>query len=129
MSKTTKVQSAPAKAVDYLARIKGDANDFLSFSGDNDDNGLSMTQHRYYRWGDNCVVAIGEMNHRNQWNDEAFDAKCLTLEAALGASKADQADKLRAALNAIADLGSCASGKEPSHKLLQKAIDLATGAL
>jgi len=80
------------KSADHLVRINGDANDFLSFSGDEDDNGLSMTQHRYYRWGVNCVVAIGEMNRRNQWDDQAFDEKCATLEARLASVSSASAE-------------------------------------
>lgn len=37
--------------------------------------------------------------------------------------------ELVAALNKIADLGSCANGKTPAYKLFQQAIDIATGAL
>lgn len=66
-----------------LVLLSGDDNDFLSFSGDDDGTGTVMTQHRYYRWGDGCVVAIGEMNHPNIWDDEAFDAKCTALEDSL----------------------------------------------
>lgn len=76
-------EAVPTLEKDALVLLSGDANDFLSFSGDDDGTGAVMTQHRYYRWGDGCVVAIGEMNHRNTWDDEAFDAKCMALETSL----------------------------------------------
>lgn len=41
----------------------------------------------------------------------------------------DEDVRYKSALNQIADLGSCASGKRPAHKLLQDAIDIAIGAL
>lgn len=40
-----------------------------------------VTQSAYFRSGD-VVVGIAELNRRNQWDDEAFDAACKFLQKA-----------------------------------------------
>ena len=47
-----------------------------------------------------CVVAIGEMNHRNKWDDESFDAKCAALETALAKPIPDATQTREAELQA-----------------------------
>jgi len=66
-----------------LELLRDDVADPYSFSGDGDDQGQCITQHKFFRWGDDCVIAIGELNYPNQWDDEAFDAKVEVLKAAL----------------------------------------------
>lgn len=72
-----------------LVLLRDDDADPYSFSGDGDDAGRVITQHRYYRWGDDCVIAIGELNWPNQWDDDAFDAKVDALTAALDGTRGD----------------------------------------
>lgn len=71
--------------VEQLVRLTGDDSDQFSFYSDGDESEAALTQHRYYSWGDGCVIAIGEINHRNTWDDKAFDAKCAALEKAIAA--------------------------------------------
>jgi hypothetical protein len=66
-----------------LRRLSGDESDPFSFYADDLDDGRALTQHRYYRFGDDIVIAVGEINFRNSWDDEAFDAACAVIEAAL----------------------------------------------
>ena len=69
--------------MEQLERLTDDdADNFSIYADDADEDGKVLSQHRFYRWGD-CIIAIGELNYPNQWDDEAFDAKCAALEAAL----------------------------------------------
>jgi hypothetical protein len=43
-----------------------------------------ITQTAYYK-GDGFVLALGELNLRNHWNDPKFDAICKAVEAACNA--------------------------------------------
>jgi hypothetical protein len=66
-----------------LRAVKGDHNYSLddSFSS----GPLHITQTAYFRAG-NIVVAIGELNRRNRWDDDAFEAAMKHLQAAWNAA-------------------------------------------
>lgn len=73
-------------------------------------------------------------NACGDWADEiehalAMCPAALSTPATLDNTAVGQDAKLRDALNRIADLGCCANGGRPAHKLFQEAIDIATGAL
>lgn len=53
----------------------------------------------------------------------------MSLPNRAGVAVADVVEPMKRALNQIADLGSCSGSSKPAHKLLQEAIDIATGAL
>ncbi len=80
----------PARGGDELREalvlLRDDAADPYSFYGDEDEAGYSITQHKYFQWGEDCVIAIGERNLTNHWDDEAFDAKVAVLQAALAST-------------------------------------------
>ena len=82
----------PAMDREAVVLLKGGADDPYSFSGDEDEDGFVISQHRFYKWGDDCVIAIGELNTPNTWDDEAFDAKCQTLLSTLSADAIRQGE-------------------------------------
>jgi len=73
---------SPSAAGDRLEALKGDDADPFSFHSEGDPDGTTITQHRFYQWG-GTIIAIGELNYPNQWDCDAFNAKCAALEAAL----------------------------------------------
>lgn len=66
-------------------QITDDDHPYSLTCDDADDDGHVITQTRYYRWGD-CLIAIGELNTPNVWDDDAFDHACGLLASALTAS-------------------------------------------
>jgi hypothetical protein len=67
-----------------LREIKGDHDYSLDgpFSGKR-----VIGQARYFKTGD-IVLAVGELNRPNHWDDEAFDAACAFLRDAWKAALA-----------------------------------------
>jgi hypothetical protein len=62
-----------------LRKVSGDHDFDLSDSFS--DGPKRVTQSCYFKGG-NVVVAIGELNRPNHWDDEAFDAACKHLQTA-----------------------------------------------
>lgn len=48
-------------------------------------DGLQLTQSTFYRWGDRAVIALGELNLPNNWDEEGFGTTCARLESSLRA--------------------------------------------
>lgn len=67
--------------------------DQCSFYVDELPDGSVLTQYRYYRWGDTAIIAVGELNAPNHWDDEDFADTCRRVEAALSSipSQSDEA--------------------------------------
>ncbi|WP_433910404.1 hypothetical protein [Sphingomonas yabuuchiae] len=92
----------PAMDREAVVQLKGDDQDPYSFSGDENEDGFVISQHRFYKWGGDCVIAVGELNTPNTWDDEAFDAKCQMLLSTLSADAIRQGEgELRDALQAL----------------------------
>jgi hypothetical protein len=74
-------------SVKKLRKVTGDHNYSLddSFSRGR----LRITQTMYFRAGD-VVVAIGELNRVNRWDDDAFDAACKFLQSAWNKAAKEQ---------------------------------------
>ena len=70
-----------------LRPLTEDEADECSFYVDPLPDGLSLTQHKYYRWGDTAIIAVGELNYPNHWDDEDFEHTCNEVEAALAATR------------------------------------------
>jgi hypothetical protein len=62
-----------------LRQLKGDHD--YSFSDDFSKASKVITQTAFYKAGD-VVIAIGELNRPNHWNDPAFDKACAFLQQA-----------------------------------------------
>lgn len=68
-----------------IKRVRGDHNFDLSDSFSTAKK--VITQAAYYK-GNGFILAIGELNHPNCWNDKRFDAICSAIQAACnGASR------------------------------------------
>lgn len=94
-----------------LRKVGGDHDFDLSDSFSRGPRRITQTQ--YYRAG-NVVIAIGELNKPNRWNDEAFDAACSFLtrswnDAAQGMSAGTRATESGGGDEATPDQ----SGREP----------------
>lgn len=70
-----------------LRPLTEDEADECSFYVDPLPDGLSLTQHKYYRWGDTAIIAVGELNYPNHWDDEDFEHTCNAVETALAATR------------------------------------------
>jgi hypothetical protein len=71
-----------------LRQLTQEENDECSFWVEELPDGLCLTQHRLYRWGDTAIFAVGELNWPNKWDDADFDDTCKRFEAALQAQNA-----------------------------------------
>ena len=119
----------PAMDREAVVQLKGDSQDPYSFSGDEDEDGFVISQHRFYKWGDDCIIAVGELNAPNTWDDEAFDAKCQTLLSTLSADAIRQGEgsfQERVQPWLMACFGEMIAGdrEERNHRFLEEALEL-----